>query len=502
MKKLGEFNFGKVDGKNEASNNNTLLLDTFFNYQGMYNKLEEGKFLILGNKGTGKTFLLEYFRRKKELEGDIFTDIHLEDFFSKKNIIQAKNDILDNIKLLKWIIYIQLSKKLLSLDTIDNCNPEVKKLKKFMKKNQFELKLDTNKIVESSIENGVKGNLNATKYGVSGFFEKTKNIFQKEEIGKYYEYIDNLEEVIAKILSDEWKRSNYIYIIFDELDNINDFNNKTYDIFLSLIKLSNDLNQSWKKSNLKMKILVGIREDIYSKLNATYTGKIKEDLGIVLGWGNVENVDSPLIKMIYHKMRAQDSELANLDDNLIGRNIFSKTKIKIHGKKISIYKYILGKTLLRPRDIISFFNKLQYKYGEKTSVTLEEIQSINSDYSEYLHTELRNQAYGILEIEIFDEMIKLLKNNRKTIFNYEELAQCLESQPEVFKKLNLKNLKTIISSFFEIGILGNMKTINGHTSKCYFKYKDDIELNFREELVVHYGIRPYLKLNIENELLK
>ena len=64
MKSLKDFNFGNVDGKNETSKN-SFSLDSFFNHEKIYEKLEEGKYLILGNKGTGKSFLLEYFRKRK-----------------------------------------------------------------------------------------------------------------------------------------------------------------------------------------------------------------------------------------------------------------------------------------------------------------------------------------------------------------------------------------------------------------------------------------------------
>lgn len=127
MKKINEFVFGNVDGKNEASKD-SFSLDSFFNYQKIYEKLEEGKFLILGNKGTGKSFLLEYFRKRKEEEGNVFTDIYLEDFLSKKQIIQHKNEYMDNTKLLKWIIYIELSKVILSSDFTNQSNKKIKKI--------------------------------------------------------------------------------------------------------------------------------------------------------------------------------------------------------------------------------------------------------------------------------------------------------------------------------------------------------------------------------------
>ena len=55
--------FGNSDGKNESKNEN--FLNTFFDYNNMYSELKSGKFLILGSKGSGKTLLLEYFKKNK-----------------------------------------------------------------------------------------------------------------------------------------------------------------------------------------------------------------------------------------------------------------------------------------------------------------------------------------------------------------------------------------------------------------------------------------------------
>lgn len=498
MKKIENFKFGNVDGKNETSQDN-FSFSSFFNYQGIYNRLEEGKFLILGNKGTGKTFLLECFKKKKREEGNIFTNIFLDDLFSKKEIIKFNQELLDYNKLFKWIIYIELAKVILALDSINQSNKNVKLLKEFMNKNQFDLNLHTNKIIESSIEKGVKGSLNINKNIFTGFIERIKSSFCKEEYGKYNEYIKHLEEIIIKIIQEEWKSENYIYIIFDELDNINFLDKDMDKILLELIKLSNELNQDWK-SKVHIRILIGMRLDIFLKLNASYTNKIKEDSSIVLSWGKEENLESPLMQMIFHKMRVQDESLKDLTDFEISKILFTNSKIKIHGKRIPIIKYILGKTLLKPRDIISFFNKAQFICGDKNYITPKNAQKIANTFSDYLYMELRNQAHGLIDIQLFDEVIKLFKNFRKTFFEYEELENYIIENQEIYKFINKENLKTTLEIFFDIGILGNIKSINDHGSMTYYKYRDDVEINFKENLTIHYGIRPYLKLNIENNL--
>lgn len=495
MKVLKEIYFGAADGKNEKN-----ILENFFNYQNIYEQLENGRFLILGNKGTGKTFLLEYFKKRKEKEGNIFTSISLEKFFSDKKLLETRKELLDEKNLLKWIIYIELSKLILSpLDFIDKNNKLVKRLETFMKKNSFDLDLDTHRIIDTSLEQGIKGNLSGKK-GLAFLIEKFKNIKTNIRPGAYYEYIDSLEKIIIKILNEYWKSENKIYIIFDELDNLPTTFKEIYPILRELLKLSDELNGKWKENSC-IQILIGMRLDIYYNIDATFTNKLKEDKGIVLDWTTQEGIMSPLFKMLFHKIRSSNTELKDLSHKEVGKLLFPKQNFKLNKKeKMDIYKYILGKTLLRPRDIISFFLKAQHLYPDNISLSPEELQKISKDFSGTLFMEIQNQASGSLGLDIFKEFLTLLKKMKKNIFYFTDLQRTLKKSKNICQYISKENIELILEEAFKIGIIGNLKETNNHVVGAYFKYKNGNEMDLEEQLIVHYGIRYHLNLDSEINL--
>ncbi|WP_314347020.1 P-loop ATPase, Sll1717 family [Fusobacterium massiliense] len=484
--------FGNSDGKNESKNEN--FLNTFFDYNNMYSELKSGKFLILGSKGSGKTLLLEYFKKNKIMQdGSVFINVDLNEIVVKKEAILKEEGVYHSVSLLKWIIYIDLSKKIIEL--IDNSviivNKELKKIRNFMKKNKFDLNLDSDKIVEKIIDNGFEGTL---EYGFlksvgAKIFKSSKNI-----IGDYHNYIKTLEDVIIKGI----KLSGYkneIYIVFDELDGIAQ---KDIDILSDLIDLFGSLNNKWEEYNLKIKLIISMRDDIFKKLTSLNTSKIKEDFGLLLNWAVGKNKSSPLFDLICHKIRNSNTLYKNFSKTEIFKKIFYKTIMIINDKKIDIYSYILGKTFLKPRDIITFFNKLQNKIKDNKKVTEDDVRSILKDYSETILLDIRNQATTLsLSADEFDNFMNILRTFRKTNFTFKEIKE--------FKKVNksynmtIKRLKEIMQIFFELGILGNLKTINEQGNYVFFKYKNNSEINFEERFVIHYGIREVLDLSIEDE---
>ena len=97
MKKLGEFSFGNIDGKKELSsynkNNISNLEKVFFNHNECFEKLKEKQFLIIGEKGTGKTLLIEYFKEKKKKEDFSFLDLNIQEIIDK--YLNIENSIKD-----------------------------------------------------------------------------------------------------------------------------------------------------------------------------------------------------------------------------------------------------------------------------------------------------------------------------------------------------------------------------------------------------------------------
>lgn len=490
---IKEIFFGSSDGKNEAKQE--IFLDTFFDHNDIYSKLLNGRYLILGSKGSGKTLLIEYFKKKRYLEGDLFIDIRLEDFFKKKRELESEKRFYDPESLLKWIIYIELSKKLLSLDFIKN-NESIVLLEKFMKKNKFDLNLDTNKILEHIEENGIEQNYGINRI-LSFFKRQDKKTKFKGSIGEYHQYISELEISVKKAIKDT-QLKHMIYIIFDELDEIAKKTNYNMEVLSKLVDIFHLLNTQWEEQNIPLKLIISMRKDIYIKLDSVNSGKIYEDYGLILDWGKKMNKKSVLFKLIYHKIRYSHAKYNKLTDTKIHEKLFSNLIIKVHGKDMPIDRYILSKTFLRPRDIITFFNKLKEQSSEKGEINNNLLKAILKDYSSYLLLEVSNEASISISKDEFNEMIKLFKNMRKTIFTYDDLEKYLKKNKQSYIRVNSKNLENILRNFFELGVVGNFKKTNENPKeRIYFKYRDDYEMNKEEKFSIHYGIRPALGLSLE-----
>ena len=303
---------------------------------------------------------------------------------------------------------------LLTTDSIEK-NKYLKNIEKFMNKNKFDLNLDTDKILETIIEKGFKSGVSWKRIFSFDFFNELKK-HNKNKVGDYYNYISELEKSsISAIKNINFK--NCIYIIFDELDIIAKKTNNSLEVLSKLVDLFHTLNTKWQENNIPIRLIISLRSDIYRKLDSINSGKIKEDYGLLLDWGKQMNLKSPLFKLIFHKIRYSDPTLKNLSDQQIWGSLFGCFKIFIHHKKISLTRYILSKTLLRPRDIVAFFRKLQEQIPTGKKIDENSIKAILKDYSSYLSLEMFNEACIFLTSDEFLEALELLKNMRMTIFS-------------------------------------------------------------------------------------
>lgn len=483
--------FGFADGKKEAEDDK--FLETFFDYRGMYSKLLSGRYLILGSKGSGKTLLIEYFKKKKTLEGNLFVDIKLDQFIEKKQIIEKEKLLYNKSSLLKWLVYIELTKKILKTDSIQR-NNHMDKLERFMKKNKFDLSLESEIILDSMLQDTSKGAFSVSRL-LSLDFSFIKNCFKRAKIGEYYHYIREIEDCVNEALK-ESNFKNTIYIVFDELDEFAKLSDLHLDVLNQLIEIFRELNTKWSDNKINMRMIVSMRKDIYMKLDSVSTSKIKEDYGIVLDWGTAMSISSPLFDLICHKVRKSNPDFSNLKNSTIFEKTFGFFTIKVHNKKINTLRYILTKGFIRPRDIVVFFSKLQSTFEGGRKVFPRDIKNILNDYSEYLYLEVQNESKLFMSNLKFQDSMNLLKDFRNTTFSFLELKNYFLENRSSYKSITEKTFENDIKNLFDIGVIGNVKTINGHTGKVFFRFQD-VEINKNERFSIHYGLRNYLKLSLE-----
>lgn len=498
MKKFGEYNFGRIDGKKEVDifkEKNLKLEDMFYDYNDIFQQLNKKKFLIIGDKGSGKTLLIEYFKEKKKCMDSAFIDMNISDIFDKYLLLYTSTQ---NFKYyLKWEIAKELSNYLLKENIPVNTVQE-RELNTIISKNPFDMEISQipifnfdNKVVNYILE--------IEKFKIGYIFGKIISIFvKKNEENDYIRFLDSIFQKIFKVLENIKKRE--IYIIFDEIDDLLRKLKKEEwkEILEELIIVSSSFNRKLKKDGIDTRIIVSMREDMFQYLELPNSNKIKED-AVILDWGTSEDRDSPLFKIIFNKMRNQDSSLKKIKNETIFMSIFRETEIQVSvNNKISIEKYILGKTFLRPRDIIAFFISISHLMKDKKELTANDLRTISKDYSKHIFGEIKDRIVGYLNSEEYSEFLKLLKSYNKTRFKKEDLEIYLSKNKDGFKFINSENIFKYIEEFFNVGLLGEFYKSDNNRVEERFKYKNNnIHVSEENEFIIHYGIREYLGMSRE-----
>ena len=142
----------KIDGKEEDLKYYEDIFD-------VYDFIEQEKFLILGHKGTGKTYFLKKIKEIKEKHNFKIINCNMEKFYLILNKLD-KNKVKDIRKELdmiwKFMIFIEIFKKIKD-ERMDGKNKKILRLiKKFLQKNSFLLNLSSDKILERIINKEIE----------------------------------------------------------------------------------------------------------------------------------------------------------------------------------------------------------------------------------------------------------------------------------------------------------------------------------------------------------
>lgn len=497
---LGKLKFGKNDGKNEARL--AEFEDLFYDYDNIYCKaLDEFNFLIIGRKGTGKTLLAEYIRKQSAKVGNWICTLDNNKKFNIEHLkmLKTQNTIPteEYITIWEWIILIELSKLIVeNFNNKESINYQT--LKDFLEKNNFSLKLSSSKTIEITSKQKINGSLKAKiplLNSVEGEIGKEVEGEIKKISGSYLEYIESLEEIVFNLLKEEPKIK--YTIMYDELDS-KFLNNEDYkNNIISLLKIAKDLNEKFLDENLSVKIMIFLREDIFSILNDYDLNKIKEDCGISIDWGdNTEN--SPLVEMTLNKIKKSYSAFSELTNKELIEKLFPRKKDilinKKYNKRMSVFEYILTRTFLRPRDVITYFNKIIETNREETKITWDQVFSSEKKYSTYFKGEIRNELKGHLNDEEIEKTFSLFYNFSKITFRFTELEKFYLQKKDEIGEIDLKKC---LGLFFKFGAIGNQRyDVNKKRPFIKWNYREkNIEINYEEQIRIHSGLWKELNLN-------
>ena len=458
----------KIDGKEEDLKYYEDIFD-------VYDFIEQEKFLILGHKGTGKTYFLKKIKEIKEENDFKIINCNMEKFYLILNKLD-KNKVKDIRKELdmiwKFMIFIEIFKKIKD-ERMDGKNKKILRLiKKFLQKNSFLLNLSSDKILERIINKEIETEIetNFLKKIFSGLKNKFSIREQKKSVkAEYYDFLEDFEEKISSVLRE---CSFGIGIFFDELDSKFEKGNGNEKILLSLLEETKRLNYEYKN----LDIFVCLRTEIFELLNFPDLNKIKEDKSVTFKWNK-----ETLLKVLKKRFLEE-----GLKDSEFTKKYFENEIKVINSKEIEIFIYIFNKTRCRPRDIIAFF-KYIFENNPEIPITNETLDK-EYGYSSYLYLEIKNELSGFYEDKEIESIFEQITKYGKSTFVIERFLEDnkinkTEKYIKFFKKL------------YELGIVNIVQKQNRH-KKNIISYSTDgsYPLDKKCNVAINYGLRHHLKL--------
>lgn len=425
---------GMKIGSNDAESDDNFLFQCFVHYPPVDDCLDPQSptMIISGRTGSGKTAIIRYIGKTEERTLEIDpTDMSMyyvsnSDTLRFLQSIEADLDLLfqalwqhviciEFIRLC-WKINDEQKSKNVFQKIKDKCSLDQRKKKaidylrewegKFWITTDQNIKKITEKYekrIQAELGGEIKKFIAKTNYSKQLGSEKkielisrVKKIINSEQLHDLHKVIDLLSEN-----SDKSSQKKY-FILIDKLDD----NWIDVEIRFKMIRaLIQSLSRFRKISNLK--ILIAMREDVYERVlqetkDISFQKEKYESYFVRLSW-NKNDLKTLIDKRINSLFKRQYSS-----DNIHFDDLF-----KYNVGQSKPFDYLIDRTLLRPRDIISFVNECIRCSESETIVSANHIRKAEQIYSQgrLLSIEQEwNSVFPLLK-EVLDFFCKLKKSS-------------------------------------------------------------------------------------------
>ena len=439
------------------------------------------KSYVVGRKGTGKTAIGEKFLTQKNRSDSFSTRLSFKNFpfnelYRNKDMIFTKPN--QYITIWKYIIYMSVSQLMRD-------NPRIN----YDARAYLQKLLPPADITSISrlIPRWVGKDFELKIFGTGGRIGVDKN--PTIDPSDWGTKVGILERFIAT----EIDRASY-FILFDELDedykNVidKDQSHEYVDLIASLFKAVQDIRAIFKDGERKVYPVIFIRDDIYDLVRDS-AKNTWEDLKVELNWD-----EAKLRKLLAFRIsRAVDKhgEILPFDDawHRICERGLVLPEDRAPEKMVSVFDYIAGSTLLRPRDFVRYLQVAAAAEIENRSdiISPMTVQAVDKAFSNYLRNEFVDEIHPSLpEINlIFD----ILSQRRKDILTITEFKRIYRRR---VNRGHLKNSDSdfVLQTLFHFSVIGN---VNGNEKE--FRYINKwATLNLDDRIAIHRGLLKTLQI--------
>lgn len=507
---LDWINFGKVSAERDD------LLNQYFFDNGVLKAVisSPSSFLVLGRKGAGKTAVFRYLTENpRQFVGadDVLIPLSFEDYNWSVHALltnESKAESMLYKQSWKFVILVEAVKGLMRWFTARNilAPPRLVAAQKLLERlfdsplptiyqlvGQKLLSLSGIKLPAGTLDLEKDGGLDAIKVeGGEVNFEQV----QKDQTLRAHlsQNIENLISLLDRALS-EWKADwPRVFVCFDRVDEAwdEDSFDSSRKVIAGLVSAGDAVTTQYKG---KLRPIVFLREDIFDVLSINDANKLREDCGALLHWNRGSLTNLILRRVNYFGKAAEQVSITDLD------SLFDKTEMRQRAKPLN---YILRRTMMRPRDLISLLSRVVATMKEKAEdafsveahefekLECESIYSAEPGYSEWLKQELLDEWK--VQRSVIAHLFDAIQNNGSTNIT----ANALHEQ---FNKLGQRTTPVESLSYlrflFDISIIGfKLGASTEWKYKCFYPSQGFVE---SEEYRIHEGLVRALNLKEPRE---
>ncbi|MEF7616971.1 hypothetical protein V4F39_23865 [Aquincola sp. MAHUQ-54] len=509
MNILEWIDFGKVSAERDD-----LLSQYFYDNQVLSSVISSpSSFLILGRKGAGKTAVFQFLRDNRGTiltNGEILIPLSFEDYNWSIHAIltnEAKAESLLYKQSWRFVILVEcvkaysewfkgkgraVPKKIEAAERLleklfDSPIPSIYQIVGRKLLSLSRIKLPGGGV---DLEGGELDSINVESGEIS--FEQVRQDAGLK--GALSENIENLISILERALSEADEKWPTVFVCFDRVDEA--WDSVSYEtskrVIAGLVSAADSINASYKG---KIRPLVFLREDIFDVLSINDANKLREDCGALLHWNKPSLINMLLRRVNYFAKQKGAPVMVEID------NLFDKSEMRQRAKPIN---YLIRRTMMRPRDIISLLSRTVSSMREKSEdpfadgvqefqhIECESIYAAEPGYSEWLKQEIIDE-WGVQRPEI-RALLDALQNNGSTSITQDALTRELI---KIDSRYSVSDTNRHLRFLFDNSVIGiKIGASTEWKYKCFYPSQGFVE---SDEYRVHDGLVRVLNLTEPRE---
>jgi len=486
-------NFGKDTAEREITNN--YLIQYFIRNEAFKRAAEGSKSIIIGRRGSGKSAIFLFLKQNQDKFNGVKMAFVIPDKLSAKKMQEfVGKGITEQLsKMLAWkyTLLVLIAKYVVnaaaSWEDEKSLPEKVKNIRKFLVEND-----ETEDL--TAIERMVKV---ASKMQAGDFSIKLSpievGIKKREEPNGFTlaDSISRLEQFLIETLNTSLFAHTKFHIYIDEVDNIwedalPDQVITSKQLIIGLVQAANEINITFSS----IRCVCFLRTDIYQILDFQEKAKLHGE-EMEIKWD-----DDGLVDLIHERIR----QFISIEKDSFEQKIFDGTI-----EEMNCLKYMISRTLMRPRDLIQFCNLSLDKAKANKHLKIEVIDVLSSEteYSKWrvmdLVSEYKSNYLFLSDIVItFAKEIGFTKPtlNRKLFLDkYKSQKENLASRHAELSDLTPEILLAILYNIGFLGIIRSGVTVYKHTDPNTVSELDN-------EFTIHPAFWKYLNIVTETRAIE